>query len=392
VTAQPVETPATAGAADTVLEVSGVTLRFGGLTSLNNVTLTHKRGQILAVIGPNGAGKTSLFNCLTGVYTPQEGSVVFRPAAGKDLEVVGKKPYDVNRMGVARTFQNIRLFNALTALENVKIGVESHQKTGPVGAMLRLPRARKDERDSDAEAFRLLEFVGLSQRANEVSSSLPYGDQRRLEIARALGTRPQLLLLDEPAAGTNPAEKRQLEVLIRKIADSGVSVLLIEHDMRLVMSVAAHVVVLNFGQVIATGRPEEVQRDAKVVEAYLGGGDAAADAATGAAIQQAAADRAAGTAENAGDDTPPPAKRTSPATATKSGRATAAAAVTAPAKKAPAKKATATKAPTKAAAAKALAKKATATKATAAKAPAKKATATTVTAAKKAAPAPKKKA
>ena len=322
-TAQPVETAATP-ATDNVLEVKGVTLRFGGLTSLNDVTLTHQRGQILSVIGPNGAGKTSLFNCLTGVYTPQEGSVSFVAQPGDPgVEVVGKKPYDVNRLGVARTFQNIRLFNALTALENVKIGVESHQKTGPVNAMLRLPRARREERESDEEAFRLLEFVGLTKRANEISSSLPYGDQRRLEIARALGTRPRLLLLDEPAAGTNPAEKRQLEVLIRKIADTGISVLLIEHDMRLVMSVAAHVVVLNFGQVIASGRPEEVQRDAKVVEAYLGGGDAAADAATGSAVQARAAERAA--AEQAGaqageqagtDGGTPPAKRTSPATAT----------------------------------------------------------------------------
>ena len=179
---------------------------------------------------------------------------MFRPRGG-ELQVVGRKPFDVNRMGVARTFQNIRLFNALTAVENVKIGVESHQKTGPIGAMLRLPRARREERESDAEAFRLLEFVGLSTQANEISSSLPYGDQRRLEIARAMGTGPQLLLLDEPAAGTNPAEKRQLIELIRKIADSGISVLLIEHDMKLVMSVAAHVVVLNFGEVIASGTP-----------------------------------------------------------------------------------------------------------------------------------------
>lgn len=269
---------------DHVLEVKDLTLRFGGLTSLNHVSLTHERGQILSVIGPNGAGKTSLFNCLTGVYTPQEGQVCFRPADGRELQVVGRKPYGVNRLGIARTFQNIRLFNALTAVENVKIGVESHHRTGPVGAMLRLPRARREERESDAEAFALLEFVGLAKRANEVSSALPYGDQRRLEIARAMGTRPELLLLDEPAAGTNPAEKRQLELLINKIADSGISVLLIEHDMRLVMAVAAHVVVLNFGEVIAEGRPEEVQRDARVVEAYLGSGGAATDAAAGSAV------------------------------------------------------------------------------------------------------------
>ena len=269
-TASAAEAPTAATGGDDVLRVSHITLRFGGLTSLSDVSLTQKRGQILSVIGPNGAGKTSLFNCLSGVYTPQEGKVVFRPADGRELQVVGRKPYSVNRMGIARTFQNIRLFNALTAVENVKIGVESHQHTGPVSAMLRLPRARREERESDAEAFRLLEFVGLSKRANEVSSALPYGDQRRLEIARAMGTRPELLLLDEPAAGTNPAEKRQLELLINKIAERGISVLLIEHDMRLVMAVAAHVVVLNFGQVIAEGRPEEVQRDARVVEAYLG--------------------------------------------------------------------------------------------------------------------------
>jgi branched-chain amino acid transport system ATP-binding protein len=253
-----------------VLEVRGVTLRFGGLVSLDNVSMEVPAGQVSAVIGPNGAGKTSLFNCLTGAYTPQEGEVWFNAEGEKPAQLVGKTPHKITGLGVARTFQNIRLFPALSALENVQVGVESRQHSGALAAMVRSPRARREDRESVAASVQLLEFVGLAHRVHEVSSSLPYGDQRRLEIARALGTKPRLLLLDEPAAGTNPAEKRDLEVLIRRIADTGVSVLLIEHDMRLVMSVASNVTVLNFGKVIAAGAPDEVRRDPAVVEAYLG--------------------------------------------------------------------------------------------------------------------------
>ena len=260
-----------AGVSDPIISAKSLTLRFGGVTSLNNVSIAQERGEILAVIGPNGAGKTSLFNCLTGVYEPQEGSITLRPAGGQERSLLGRKPHAVNNLGVARTFQNIRLFNALTAVENVKIGVESRQHAGPVSAMLGLPNQRREERESDNRAAELLEFVGLRRQANELAASLSYGQQRRLEIARALATQPVLLLLDEPAAGTNPSEKVELTELIRRInKDMAISVLLIEHDMRLVMALADRVAVLNFGKVIAGGRPDQVQRDPAVVEAYLG--------------------------------------------------------------------------------------------------------------------------
>ena len=264
-------TRANVGSADPIIEVNAVTLRFGGVTSLSNVSLQQARGEILSVIGPNGAGKTSLFNCLTGVYTPQEGRIVFHGAPGQSAEIVGRKPHRVNHLGIARTFQASRLFNALTTFENVKIGLESRQHTGPIGAMLRLPRTRREERESDARSAELLDFVGLAQRANELASSLAYGEQRRLEIARALGTAPKLLLLDEPAAGTNPSEKADLSRLISRVnTELQVSVLLIEHDMGLVMSLAHRIIVLNFGAIISAGSPSQVQRDPAVIEAYLG--------------------------------------------------------------------------------------------------------------------------
>ena len=259
-------------AEDIVFDVDNVTLRFGGVTSLNAVSLQMHRGEILAVIGPNGAGKTSLFNSLTGVYTPQEGSIMLSGRVGDpQVSVLGMPTHRVNHLGVARTFQNIRLFPALTALENVKVGVETRQKSGPVAAMLGMPWQRREERESTARAYALLARVGLERRANDLASSLAYGEQRRLEIARALGTSPGVILLDEPAAGTNPAEKRELAGLIKSInIEDGISVLLIEHDMKLVMSVADRIVVLNFGQKIAEGSPEQIQRNPAVVAAYLG--------------------------------------------------------------------------------------------------------------------------
>ncbi len=255
-----------------VYDVKDVTLRFGGVTSLDHVSLQMLQGEVLAVIGPNGAGKTSLFNSLTGVYTPQEGTIELAARENDTATtVLGRKTHEINHMGVARTFQNIRLFPALTALENVKVGVETRQKAGPISAMLGLPRQRREERESTARAYELLRFVGLQQRANDLAGSLAYGEQRRLEIARALGTDPGVILLDEPAAGTNASEKRELASLILHInRELGISVLLIEHDMKLVMSIADRLIVLNFGQKIAEGTPEQIQKNPLVVAAYLG--------------------------------------------------------------------------------------------------------------------------
>ena len=256
---------------DKIFDVANVSLRFGGVVSLNDVSLFQQRGEILAVIGPNGAGKTSLFNSLTGVYQPQEGTITFHGEDAKPISIIGKKPHRVSTAGVARTFQASRMFSALTAFENVKIGAESHRGIGVVGAMIKGPATRRGEHESDKRTIELLQFVGMREKANVISASLSYGDRRRLEIARGLATSPQVLLLDEPAAGTNPSEKLQLTNLIRKVRDEmGVSILLIEHDMKLVMALAERLYVLNFGSVIAQGTPDEIRANPAVVEAYLG--------------------------------------------------------------------------------------------------------------------------
>lgn len=254
----------------TLLSVKGLTKHFGGLCAVSNVSMEIGEKELIGLIGPNGAGKTTLFNLLTGVYEPSEGTIELN-IGGKMVSIGGKKPYKITQMGFARTFQNIRLFKTMTAIENVKVAMHKDTRYGTLSAILRLPSYYKEEDRVEQRAMELLRVVGLADKKDECANNLPYGEQRRLEIARALAAEPKILFLDEPAAGMNPQETAELTKLIHKIKDDfHITIILIEHDMSLVMNICERIYVLDYGKCIASGAPQEIKQNEFVIRAYLG--------------------------------------------------------------------------------------------------------------------------